>query len=81
MFQVINFRKNVRNSQNMQVKVQKGTVFPLINAAAFTAKSKFQLLSDGDVYYKMANEINKNGLFQKHVTKDFVITKDCFDVH
>ena len=41
MFQVINFRKNVRNSQNMQVKVQKGTVFPLINAAAFTTKSKF----------------------------------------
>ena len=59
MFQVINFRKNVRNSQNMQVKVQKGAVFPLINAATFTAKPDFQLLSDGGVYYKMANEIKK----------------------
>ena len=59
MFQVINFRKNVRNSQNMQVKVQKGTVFPLTNAATFTAKPDFQLLLDG-VYYTMANKIKKN---------------------
>ena len=43
----------------MQVKVQKGAVFPQINAATFTAKPDFQLLSDGGVYYKMANEIKK----------------------